>query len=151
MCLHVSHLFHTHRTKSAWWLRRPFLESRDCNLFSFSMLASQRVDFSCLQSFQWESRRRQTVCCSSLAQIRLACTLTSVLFNRQTVRYKTSTLKNILVWKMRRDKEGFHQETSDASFSAVSTVGSKSRALLSRPNNSAMRSAPYRSPYLWIT
>lgn len=44
-----------------------------------------------------------------------------------------------------------HQESRDASFSTVSTVGSKSRALLSRPKSSAMRSAPYMSPYLLIT
>lgn len=61
--------------------------------------------------------------------------------------------KNWTLEEERGDKgEVFlYQETSEASFSTVSTVGSKSRALLSRPKSSAMRSAPYRSPYLLIT
>lgn len=44
-----------------------------------------------------------------------------------------------------------HQDTSEASLAIVSSVGLKSRALLSRPSNSAIRSAPYKSPYLFIT
>lgn len=53
----------------------------------------------------------------------------------------------------KKGKQGLgpHQESREASFSTVSTVGSKSRALLSRPKSSAMRSAPYMSPYLLIT
>ena len=54
---------------------------------------------------------------------------------------------------LQKGKQGLgpHQESREASFSTVSTVGSKSRALLSRPKSSAMRSAPYMSPYLLIT
>lgn len=44
-----------------------------------------------------------------------------------------------------------HHDTSDASLATASSVGLKSRALLSRPSSSAILSAPYRSPYFLIT
>lgn len=44
-----------------------------------------------------------------------------------------------------------HHDTSEASLATVSSVGLKSRALLSKPSSSAILSAPYRSPYFFIT
>ena len=44
-----------------------------------------------------------------------------------------------------------HHDTSEASLATVSSVGLKSRALLSKPSSSAILSAPYRSPYFLIT
>lgn len=44
-----------------------------------------------------------------------------------------------------------HHDTSDASLVTVSSVGLKSRALLSSPSSSAILSAPYKSPYFLIT
>lgn len=48
-------------------------------------------------------------------------------------------------------KGKLYHEIRDASSTSVCSTGLKSRAFLSKPRSSAMRSAPYKSPYLLIT